>query len=542
MSLTKVTFSMIDAPVFNVADFGAVGNGVANDAVALQAAVAAAAGGNLVFEPGKTYLCQDELLLQPNTNVDLQGSTVVFDALGAKYNFKMNNDCTIRNGTVRYNNTTNQPAVNGSHCCPITVGSFNAVPGVGNSNVIVENMTLYTKRPDGQCISVYSDSTNVLITNCVIYNDGTAKNGIVCHWSSDDGGNPPSGTRHPSGVKIVNTVVADMQVGVYLSAAYQIEIDNCKFYDCTTSGVTAYRGDFSNVYAPASVAPFVGKNISITNSIMRGCVAGVIIDGIDGLTAAQQIMGVNIDNCHMYGPTAGSASDVGIKARGTSSVFVKSTIIEEFDGYGVDFNGDAENITFDGCTITGNALSAIYARDTDDIVNVTIQNSNIYKNAASSGLSYKPAVRIGALCKNWHVVQNTFGAVAGETQGTSVSLIAGAVGITVANNHCYGAVDYAFRTTGATSLLTTANMYLNFQNNTAESGITVYDGSPPSIVVNEQNRQVWFVGPPTTGSEGTWSAGDIIWDTTPSAGSFAGWICVSGGTPGTWKTFGAISV
>jgi hypothetical protein len=41
---------------------------------------------------------------------------------------------------------------------------------------------------------------------------------------------------------------------------------------------------------------------------------------------------------------------------------------------------------------------------------------------------------------------------------------------------------------------------------------------------------------------GTWTRGDIFYDAEPSAGGFIGWVCVASGTPGTWKTFGAISV
>ena len=40
----------------------------------------------------------------------------------------------------------------------------------------------------------------------------------------------------------------------------------------------------------------------------------------------------------------------------------------------------------------------------------------------------------------------------------------------------------------------------------------------------------------------TWSQGDIVFNSAPTAGGFIGWVCVSGGTPGTWKTFGAISL
>ena len=42
-------------------------------------------------------------------------------------------------------------------------------------------------------------------------------------------------------------------------------------------------------------------------------------------------------------------------------------------------------------------------------------------------------------------------------------------------------------------------------------------------------------------SSGTWQTGDIVFNSSPSAGGTIGWVCVSGGTPGTWKTFGSIS-
>jgi hypothetical protein len=42
---------------------------------------------------------------------------------------------------------------------------------------------------------------------------------------------------------------------------------------------------------------------------------------------------------------------------------------------------------------------------------------------------------------------------------------------------------------------------------------------------------------PTTG---TWAVGDKVWNTEPSATEYVGWICVSAGTPGTWKGFGVI--
>jgi parallel beta-helix repeat protein len=40
---------------------------------------------------------------------------------------------------------------------------------------------------------------------------------------------------------------------------------------------------------------------------------------------------------------------------------------------------------------------------------------------------------------------------------------------------------------------------------------------------------------------GTFQAGDIVYNSAPTAGGFIGFVCVTAGTPGTWKTFGAIS-
>ena len=42
-------------------------------------------------------------------------------------------------------------------------------------------------------------------------------------------------------------------------------------------------------------------------------------------------------------------------------------------------------------------------------------------------------------------------------------------------------------------------------------------------------------------TSGTYSQGDIIWNSNPRAGGSVGWICVRTGTPGEWKSFGNIS-
>jgi len=57
--------------------------------------------------------------------------------------------------------------------------------------------------------------------------------------------------------------------------------------------------------------------------------------------------------------------------------------------------------------------------------------------------------------------------------------------------------------------------------------------------VRKYGRQCEFgTAAPTTG---TWEKGDIVYATNVAAGGFLGWVCVTAGAPGTWKTFGAVT-
>jgi hypothetical protein len=62
--------------------------------------------------------------------------------------------------------------------------------------------------------------------------------------------------------------------------------------------------------------------------------------------------------------------------------------------------------------------------------------------------------------------------------------------------------------------------------------------SGTNTLYSGRTRKYEGVAAPLTG---TWNAGDIIYDITPSASGHIGWVCVTAGTPGTWKTFGTIS-
>lgn len=97
-----------------------------------------------------------------------------------------------------------------------------------------------------------------------------------------------------------------------------------------------------------------------------------------------------------------------------------------------------------------------------------------------------------------------------------------------------------------TAIATTLNI-TNLNNNVttgainnSTSGLTItnkYGNINRSVQVLEPSIN-WAAAAPTTG---TYNIGDIVYNSAPAASGTIGWVCVATGTPGTWKTFGAIS-
>mgnify|MGYP001351527838 CR=1 FL=1 len=68
-------------------------------------------------------------------------------------------------------------------------------------------------------------------------------------------------------------------------------------------------------------------------------------------------------------------------------------------------------------------------------------------------------------------------------------------------------------------------------------GNTRINSSTVTFDYLNSRRVLYGTAAPTTG---TWARGDIVYNSAPSATGFAGWVCVTAGTPGTWKGFGVI--
>lgn len=69
---------------------------------------------------------------------------------------------------------------------------------------------------------------------------------------------------------------------------------------------------------------------------------------------------------------------------------------------------------------------------------------------------------------------------------------------------------------------------------TADPGVDLHVAG--SVRLNNR-LQIYSSAPPV---EGTFSIGDIVWNSAPRAGTPIGWVCTRGGNPGMWNPFGEI--
>lgn len=236
MSLTKVTYSMIDGATANVLDFGAAADGVTNDAPAVQAAVNS--GAKTIYFPDGTYL------FSSNSVATGEGACIILTSSHDNVCFKADN-ATIKSSTNK-----------------LQLFCINGADGVSFDGIIFDN------------------SANGLLQNQVnpggfgVPNGGIAGNG--------NGANSAISLFNGSGLTIENCEFKAFSLAVYYIHDYtndqvlggHLYSNNNAFYGCVQghlidtpesyeiNSCRAYDNDV-NVNADTSIDP--GHLIYVTN-------------------------------------------------------------------------------------------------------------------------------------------------------------------------------------------------------------------------------------------------------------------------------------
>lgn len=591
------------AQYVSVADFGAVGDGVTDDTAALQAALTAS--DYLEFEADKTYLVSSPLTkTSGDCYINGRGATIKAAAgyvivpatTNSIFKFSTLSDVDVQNLKFNGNRTVlGYPNwENFIHCISVITADkvnvskceFLDFPSVGVYILYTEVASVTDSQFDNgmyhgvalkTCDQVYigrnkingigdqgTNTTvggigilpetceNVVIEENVITNSsdtGTKTNGCnyvvyrnnIVSDSGKDGIKVMGFATRPQCIKAVieGNIVSNLHYWRTDGSALILVADT-KEVTVTgnvTSDSTKLTGTVNNLRANNQFASTIeslvvtgnsfGEISTATNSCLvgggtnGGTIQNVVFSGntalsgtgvlFSNLTGSLVVDGNVVDSLQASPPA--SPAIVGIVSLGVNrSTITNNTVVNFTQGIATNFSGSPDGATAD---IVGNTIDGTSSRSID-IANygstaVTVASVSVKSNTFTN-------VNLN----------DTVGGVIRYRSDNLTTQVLSIVGNSVKTS-TVPAWLLAFTGTVVASI----GFLLVESNAHPEIAISSFPWSYATRIIGVPRSSV-----PTAG---TWARGDIVDNSGPAAGGFIGWVCVTAGTPGTWKTFGAIS-
>ena len=296
---------------------------------------------------------------------------------------------------------------------------------------------------------------------------------------------------------------------------------------------------------PNSYAQQSGR-ISIMNNIVRQSAGfAITVVGNAGATSSGpantqlyvadvQITNNIIEGVNGWAPQTGPTFGEGVYVRNVKNLDVSKNMVGGVAYRGIWVRGQAGTYSSENINITNNRVEAAGASGIateNSLVGLVIVSNNTVAGAAFVGFDIQALSGGGAdLIYSGNSATNVF------NYGHYTRYWAT---ITATGN-------YTQDVTGASrGFYMHDTLLAKLIGNNVGPGVTtaLFGGGQAQAVVhdfgNSWNPKVMYgTAAPTTG---VWTAGDIIYGTAPTASGNIGWVCTTAGTPGTWKTFGAIS-
>ena len=202
-------------------------------------------------------------------------------------------------------------------------------------------------------------------------------------------------------------------------------------------------------------------------------------------------------------------SQNGVGLSGNSITFIDNQLYNNSqDG---SYFVNANNVLIKGNISNNNTRNGIYL---NSVNNGIISDCIVYDNTASGIVC---GVNNTYTCSNITISNCQIYKTSEGTQGTGLQLLYVNTAKVLSNLVYNNTVDYDLYRTTVTNL---TSQFSPTQGQSTVKSVMFSNAIP---------------------SNGTYNTGDVILFTTPTAGGYIGAVCVSGGSPGTWKTFGTIS-
>jgi hypothetical protein len=267
---------------------------------------------------------------------------------------------------------------------------------------------------------------------------------------------------------------------------------------------------------------------------------------------ANKLDGIHLDNaCNSFVISAnyilGSLNN-GIQIQGGNKIVVEGNDIEGnyYNGVYVFPGGvnpvrscQIQNNYFERNNLAGSHYHINISRNGSEISNINVVY-NYFENDGATSCIYVNGCNNGTIISN----QTTNGYLYyPQAEGENVYSFNNNPATTAnINNLVYNPNIYENKTEGVVVNGRLSRFAVNSQevdtSGTLWSVQGRYAANPfPSFTIGT-TTQTYGTAAPTTGAN---VVGNIVWNTAPTAGGNIGWVCVTAGTPGTWKTFGAIA-
>ena len=574
--------------VVSVKDFGAVGNGVADDTAAIQAALNKA--GN-IYIPAGTYITTP-LQMVSDTTLIFDSKAVLQAKTGYGSTDRLLNLIGVSNITIHGNFATikmlkaEYTSGDNRHC----------VNMYGVQNVTIYDLITEDSGGDGFYVgNVVCD--NVSLVNCIADNhwrnglsitNARNMNVIGGHYKNTNG----YSFGPCAGIDIESNLLNDYYlqniniVGVYTSgnagagilitpqskfAPVSITVDGCTSYDdgSVSLGKGAIGVNAAMAYTPSTSAGLIGKIDGVIN-VVNCSILNPACQGLGSTNWTENAPTTNIKNLYILNPYSGG--EAGAANRQKAGVLIRG----ETPSSG-NYGSSVGNLNIDGLKIEDTRASPlmyipIYLEPSDEATKplkyIDIKGLDVTAGQWTYG-SVFPIVRTGSLAvtnlsieyKNPFVLDQPTSTMDATKIGATIATVTSSnFTLPSAGNYIGSTFNFWHRNAGNFQVTPQAGDVI--QHYSLETGGGIIARSVGSFLsVKAAASGVWQVissdgawairtgyeprypmtfdtAVPTTG---TWVQGDIIFNRNPAAGGTIGWVCTTSGTPGTWKTFGTIS-
>lgn len=378
-------------------------------------------------------------------------------------------------------------------------------------------------------VAISGSSRHGYIGRLGIY--GSFANGLLVHWSGLPNDISPTSTYHPHGIIIDEVYGNSATVSlVTFSAAYGITINRLSGDD-NAKNLMSIAGDWGAVYANATESPMVGRGLKVVELALTNTRdIGILIIGQPGLIAGNTLdMPVDIGTGFMSGA---AASSQGILHSNTDGGTIGSLSVSGFTN-GVFTGAFVFNTIFKGTKAINNRLHGFRISGTADTRKGIVLDSVVAKNNNTLAAGGIAQIELGSTADGVYVINPKLSSNNAASHGIH---LAG----TAKNCVIESPIGEGF--TGARYVV--LNECGSDNNNIirgvrADSvNILTPSSTPVLIRIDGIGRRVFAADAiPTVG---TFVQGDKVEFNRSQTLLYEGATCITSGTPGTWKKFGAL--